>query len=58
MPNVSIDDDPRPVAIEPGAGITIVWDGGIVSHCSSKPQVGEGNSVHDCFLGVSCPNKY
>ena len=58
MPNVSIDGDPRPVAIELGTGVTIVWDGRIVAHCSSKPTVGEGNSVHGCFLGVSCTNKY
>lgn len=62
MPNVSIDGDPRPVAIELGTGVTIAWDGRIVSHCSSKPTPNpdgeEGNSVHGCFLGVSCTRKY
>jgi hypothetical protein len=58
MPNTSIDGDGRPIAIELGTGITIVWDGRILFHCTSVGDVGEDNAIYGNFLGVSGPTKY
>lgn len=58
MPNVSVNGDGRPVAIQLGTGVSIVWDGRIINHCTSVADIGVGNAVYGNFFGVSCKNKY
>ena len=51
MPNVTVEGDPRPVAIELFTGACIVWDGRIISHCSSVSLPGRCNAVYGNFFG-------
>jgi hypothetical protein len=54
LPNVHVDGDPRPIAIELFNGIAIKWDGRTIRHCSSVPDCGAGNHVYGNYWAATC----
>lgn len=52
LPNVSYEGK-QGLVVKLVHGVVVSWDGREIFHCSSKPELGQGNKVYGCMWGSS-----